>query len=151
VFYKPDQSPPLSRRSRALRRCGTVLPATALATAFVVAPAYAAETANPTPAHATIGAEPTNPPATANSATAQALSCQSQLTWIIGLGGPSSYSVRCSGNSASAYWATGACAVAGSQRGMTQFPPFLLPLPGPWSTISCPSGDYLISYKVSHG
>lgn len=99
----------------------------------VVAAAVPAQAAQPAPARAA------------------SLSCESKMTWIIGQDGPHTYSVRCSGNSSSAYWAEGACKRAGHQRGPTHFPPFVLPVPGPYSTIGCANGDYLISYHESHG
>jgi hypothetical protein len=78
------------------------------------------------------------------------LSCEHQVLRTIGVG-VVQFSVRCSGNSSSAYWAAGDCARAGHQRGPTEFPPFFWPGPGPWSSIGCPSGDYLVNYGEVHG
>ncbi|MGC9665158.1 hypothetical protein ACNTMW_01220 [Planosporangium sp. 12N6] len=89
-------------------------------------------------------------PASASPPQPLGLSCREQVLSKIGVG-PVLFGVQCSGNSSSPYWAEGYCKIAGAQRGPTQFPPFILPGYGPWSNVSCPSGDYLISYRAVHG
>jgi hypothetical protein len=125
---------------RTVRRAMALFATFAAAGLALAAPAHAGVTSNMAAAT----------PAPASSAQVAALSCQEAVVTKIGLG-PTGFSVRCAGNSASPYWAEGACARAGHQRGKTQFPPFVLPTYGPWSGIGCPSGDHLISFRSVHG
>jgi len=105
----------------------------------VAAAAVAASASRP-------AATPTTP-AGAGTPKPFGLSCEKQVLRRIGLG-VTQVSIRCAGNSSSPCWAEGWCAGAGYVKGVMHFPPFFLPVPGPWSTAACPNGGYFTSYDT---
>lgn len=153
MFTSPETNGRLAHPARrALVALFAVVVGSLLA-ALAAAPAAHADSGHPRVGAHAVAASAFRPAATLSTPAAAGapkplgLSCERQVLRRIGLG-VTQVSIRCSGNSSSPYWAEGWCAGAGYVKGVTHFPPFFLPVPGPWSTAACPNGDHFTSYDT---